>query len=111
VQHKESRFTLVNKSTMSGAVTIDSDAGQVQYGTVTGNITSFTISNLTSGVAEFVMLELTNGGAHAITWGAAVKWDGGSAPTLKTTGVDLLLFYSRDGGTTLRARRVYTSST
>ena len=44
-------------------------------------------------------LEVTNGGQGTLTWGAEIQWAGGTAPTLTAAGVDLIKFYSRDGGT------------
>jgi len=37
-----------------------------------------------------------------VTWWAGVKWAGGTAPTLTAAGVDILGFYTRDGGATWR---------
>ena len=41
---------------------------------------------------------------YSQTWPAAVKWAGGSAPTLTQgeTKVDVLVFITDDGGTTWR---------
>ena len=65
--------------------------------------TTFTVSGvLPSPAANSFMLELTNGGAATVTWWSGVKWAGGTAPTLTTAGVDILGFYSHDGGTTWR---------
>jgi hypothetical protein len=62
---------------------------------------TFTFSNPpASGDFGTFVLELTNGGAFAITWPASVDWPGGSAPTLTTSGKDQLVFTTRDGGTT-----------
>lgn len=54
-----------------------------------------------------LLLILTNGGANAITWPAAVTWLAGSAPTLKVSGVDVLELTTRDGGTTWYAQPRY----
>jgi hypothetical protein len=63
----------------------------------------FSISNaLSSGTANSFILELANAGAYVITWFSGVKWAGGTAPTLTTDGVDILGFYSHDGGATWR---------
>ena len=51
---------------------------------------------------------LTNGGAGTITFkagangggGANVKYAGGTAPTLTSSGIDILTFTTFDGGTT-----------
>jgi hypothetical protein len=65
--------------------------------------TTLTRSNVpASGQAASFILELTNGGSAVITWFSGVKWAGGTAPTLTTSGVDILGFYSHDGGTTWR---------
>lgn len=62
---------------------------------------TFTFSN-PPGSGDFgcFVLELTNGGAFAITWPGAVDWPGGTAPTLTAAGVDQLVFTTRDAGTT-----------
>lgn len=65
--------------------------------------TTLTVSNVpTTGTAASFILELTNAGSAAITWFSGVKWAGGTAPTLTASGVDVLGFYSHDGGTTWR---------
>lgn len=65
--------------------------------------TAFTVSNVpASGTTASFILELTNGGAFTVNWWAGVKWAGGTAPTLTAAGVDILGFYTHDGGTTWR---------
>jgi hypothetical protein len=62
---------------------------------------TFTFSNPpASGDFGAFVLELTNGGDYAITFPASVDWPGGTAPILTTTGVDQLVFTTRDAGTT-----------
>jgi len=62
---------------------------------------TFTFSNPpASGEFGTFVMELTNGGAFAITWPAAVDWPGGVAPTLTASGKDQLVFTTRDAGTT-----------
>jgi hypothetical protein len=85
-----------------GANDIDLSLGNVFTKTISG-ATTLTVSNVPStGQAISFILELTNGGVGAITWWSGVKWAGGTAPTLTTSGVDILGFYSHDGGTTWR---------
>lgn len=97
------RFLGVNKGNMSGAVSFDLDAGNCFYGTVNGNISGITFSNVpATGDFVFVTLELTNPGAFTIAWGG-IRWPGGSPPTLTTSGVDVVTLYTRDGGTTWNA--------
>lgn len=63
--------------------------------------TTFTVSNTAAAnTANTFILDLTNGGAFTITWWANVKWAGGTAPTLTTTGRDILGFYTYDNGST-----------
>jgi len=62
---------------------------------------TFTFSNPpTSGRFGTFVLELTNGGAFTITWPASVDWPAGIAPTLTASGKDVLVFTTRDAGTT-----------
>jgi hypothetical protein len=81
---------------------IDLDAANVLQKTVSA-ATSFSVSGAPGAdrFASFI-LELTNGGAHTITWFPGVKWSAGVAPGLTASGVDILGFYSRDGGSTWR---------
>lgn len=90
------------RGSISGAQTINNTLGTYVTATITGAVT-FTFTNpATSGTASGFILELTNGGAAAITWPGSVKWPSGTAPTLTAAGVDMLLFTTRDGGTTWR---------
>ena len=88
---------------VSGAVTINLFRGNYFSATIAG-ITTWTFSNpLASPNACGFVLELTGGGAFAITWPAAVRWPGGTAPTLTAgAGVDVLVFITDDGGTNWR---------
>lgn len=83
-----------------GANNIDLSTGNVFTKTISG-ATTLTVSNTPSAgtVATFI-LDLTNGGSATITWWSGVKWVGGTAPTLTTSGRDVLGFFTHDGGTT-----------
>ena len=81
---------------------IDLATGNLFTKTISG-ATTLTVSNVpTTGTAASFILELTNAGSAAITWFSGVKWAGGTAPTLTASGVDVLGFYSHDGGTKWR---------
>lgn len=70
--------------------------------TIAGN-TTFTFSgSITSANVKGFLLQLTNGGAFAITWPASVKWPGGVAPVLTPSGVDFIMLVTIDGGTNWR---------
>lgn len=87
---------------VSGATTINLLNGNFFSATIAG-ATTWTFSNpLASPNACGFVIELTNAGASAITWPAAVKWPGGTAPTLTAAGVDVLVFITDDGGTNWR---------
>ncbi len=81
---------------------IDLATGNLFTKTISG-ATTLTVSNTpTTGNAASFILELTNAGSAAITWFSGVKWAGGTTPTLTASGVDVLGFYSHDGGVTWR---------
>jgi hypothetical protein len=66
-----------------------------------GFATTFAFTNpCTTGNFGGFILELTNGGSADVYWPAAVDFPGGTAPTLTAAGVDLLVFVTRDAGTT-----------
>lgn len=66
-----------------------------------GFATTFAFTNpCTTGDFSGFVLELTNGGSDTVYWPAAVDFPGGTAPTLTAAGVDLLVFVTRDAGTT-----------
>ena len=79
--------------------TVTVSNGAVFTKTITA-ATTFTFTGVTSGAAATFSLVLTNGGAYTITWPSSVKWSNGSAPTLTSSGKDVLTFLSEDGGTT-----------
>jgi hypothetical protein len=58
-----------------------------------------TITNPPSGKAFGFTLALTNGGGYTITW-TNVKWAGGLTPTLTSSGTDIIVIYTYDGGST-----------
>jgi ribosomal protein L35AE/L33A len=68
--------------------------------TVSG-ATTFTVSNTaSSGSVSSFIIDLTNGGSATITWWANMKWVAGTAPTLTSSGRDVLGFFTHNGGTT-----------
>mgnify|MGYP003154355818 FL=1 len=83
-----------------GTQDIDLTAGNSVSGTVDTSTTTFTFSNPTAGdeLCTFSLI-LTNGGSQTVNFPASVDWAGGTAPTLTTAGVDILVFATIDGGT------------
>lgn len=81
---------------------IDLSAGNYFTKTISG-ATTFTVSNVaSSGSVSAFVLELTDGGSDTVTYFSGVTWAGGTAPTLTASGVDVLAFFTSDGGTTWR---------
>ena len=86
----------------SGSRTIDVTLGNFVTATATG-ITTWTFSNpVTNPNACGFILKLTNGGSATQTWPGTVRWPGGTAPTLTTSGTDILSFITDDAGTNWR---------
>lgn len=95
-----SRANVINVT----ANTIDCSLGNYFIKTVSGAL-SWTFSNAPASRSYIFALELTNGGSGTQTWPVAVVWNGGTAPTLQTSGVDVLVFLTDDGGTIWRGVR------
>lgn len=101
----------VDLGNISGVVDIDLTNGEFFYATLTGNAT-INIINWQAGTDfQACALELTNGGEFTITWGAPIKWDNDTDPTLRDPGINLLMFGSRDAGTRIFANDSHGSTT
>ena len=67
------------------------------------NATStITVSNIPSTAFGFTLVAV-NAGGYVITWPTGTKWAGGAAPILTSSGTDILVFYTYDGGSTYYA--------
>ena len=85
--------------TVTSNTAVNFESGNVQTVTIGGNC-EFSFSNPpASGQAGTVTLIVTNGGAHTTTFASAIKWPGDVAPTLTSSGVDILSFLTIDAGT------------
>ena len=80
------------------------DAGKLSHlttgTTVDTGTTTFTFSNppASANSGSFTLI-LTNGGSQTVNWPGSVDWAAATAPTLTTSGVDVLTFTTIDGGT------------
>ena len=83
-----------------GTDNIDLTVANSITATVSTGTETFTFSNptATDECCSFV-LKLVNGGSQTVNWPASVDWAGGTAPTLTTSGTDILVFITWDGGT------------
>jgi len=78
---------------------VDPNQGGAWSLTMTGN-TTFTFGSTTSGYSVGMVIQLTGNGG-TVTWPSSVDWAGGTAPDAPASGeTDLLVFWTRDGGTT-----------
>ena len=86
--------------TGGGTQDIDVTAGNVVTATVDTSTNTFTFSNpsATGKCCSFTLI-LTNGGSQTVNWPSSVDWEGGTAPTLTSSGVDILSFMTVDAGT------------
>jgi len=87
-------------STGGGTQDIDLTLGNSVSATVDTSTNTFTFSSPTAS-DEFCgfTLVLTNGGSQTVAWPGTVDWASATAPTLTSSGVDILVFFTVDGGT------------
>ena len=69
--------------------------------TITG-ATTFTFTNVPSGVAYAFTFEVTLNGSNAITWPGTVKWPADTAPAITDGKTQVFVFLTDDGGTRWR---------
>ena len=84
-----------------GANSVDCSAGNYFTKTITG-ATTFTFTNVPTGVAYTFTMEVTLNGSNAITWPGTVKWPADTAPTITDGKTQLFVFLTDDGGTRWR---------
>jgi hypothetical protein len=86
--------------TGGGTQDIDLTLGNNVVATVDTNANTFTFSNPTASdeLCGFTLF-LTNGGSQTVNWPGTVDWAAATAPTLTTSGLDILVFVTTDGGT------------
>jgi hypothetical protein len=85
-------------------LTLNAAGGNVFAVSLNANISTLSFSNIpASGEAYGLTLIFTaDGTARTVTWPAAVKWPGGSAPTMTSTNGkrDIFVLFTHDAGTT-----------
>lgn len=104
---KDYGITSTSPSSSAGAITFDLANGNAFQVTLTENITGITLSNPpasgTYGECIIKFVQNATGSWTVGGWPAAVKWPGGTAPTITTTattGTDIVTLKTWDGGTT-----------
>ena len=91
----------VSGITAMGANAVDCSTANYFTKTITG-ATTFTFTNVPTGVAYGMTMEVTLNGSNAITWPASVKWPADTAPTITDGKTQLFMFVTDDGGTRWR---------
>ena len=91
--------TNVIGGTGGGTQDIDLTLGNSITATVDTSTNTFTFSNPTASTnfCAFILF-LTNGGSQTVNWPGTVDWAGGTVPTLTTSGIDVLTFFTVNGG-------------
>lgn len=84
---------------ISGAQNLDMSGHQVFSMTLTG-ATTLTPTNVpnVSGNLVILIVDITSNG-NTVTWWSGIKWSRATAPTLSSSGRDIVTFISYDGGT------------
>ena len=88
-----------------GANAVDCSAGNYFTKTITG-ATTFTFTNVPTGVAYTFTMEVTLNGSNAITWPGTVKWPADTAPSITDGKTQLFVFLTDDGGTRWRGSSI-----
>jgi len=91
-----------NGVTGNGTTAIDGLVASYYVVTMTGNVTTLSISNIPAAPLAFALtLEIVQAGSggYTIAWPGTVKWPGGVPPTLTTTvgKTDVITLVTRDG--------------
>ncbi|CAB4123040.1 hypothetical protein UFOVP29_199 [uncultured Caudovirales phage] len=105
-QFKTYSETMTAPAISSGNLTLDLYNGTVFNVSLSGSVTTVTISNTsvvaaTAGsVASFVTIFNGTGSAYTVAWPASVRWPAATAPVITTTAGkrDVLTFFSTDSG-------------
>lgn len=86
--------TEVDNGNSGTADTIDWGSGNFQKSTMTGNCTYTFTAPPVKGRYQLMLVQ-DGTGSRTATWPAAVKWPGGTAPTLSTaaSSIDIITFY------------------
>lgn len=65
--------------------------------------TTFVFTGVPVSRDSSFVIELTNGGAYTVSFPSTVRWPANTAPTLTSSGKDLLIFSTANTGSTWRA--------
>lgn len=80
------------------SVTLDLTSANNFTHTITDN-TTFTVSADSDTTFQLGTLILNNAGSYTITWPSSFNWADNTPPTLNESGIDVITFFTIDGGT------------
>jgi len=85
----------------TGTLTLNLTGSTTFLVSLNGAITTFSVGGVPSGSTAFTLIFTADGTARSVTWGTAVTWSGGTAPTLTSTAnkQDVFTFLTLNGGT------------
>jgi hypothetical protein len=87
----------------SGTLTLNLETSNIFTVSLNAAITTITITNVpaSGSGASFTLIFTADGTPRSVTWPAAIKWAGGTAPTITSAigKADSFAFFSSDGGT------------
>jgi hypothetical protein len=97
-------YTLAKTSlaNVSATTTLDLATANFFAATVSGSVSWVFANPPANTVAGGLILEITNGGGYTNSWPASVDWPSGVAPIITTSGTDVFVFITDDGGTIWR---------
>jgi hypothetical protein len=99
---KAQRVTPVALSISSGVVAINASLSNIYTLSLTANVTSVTINNLSAGTNfDLHITQDGTGGRTVAGWNSVFDWSGGTAPTITAAAnaKDFISFESADGST------------
>jgi hypothetical protein len=95
--------TISSPAITSGTLTLNLETSNIFTVSLNAAITTINITNVpaSGSGASFTLIFTADGTPRSVTWPAAIKWAGGTAPTLTSTSgkIDTFAFFSSDGGT------------
>jgi hypothetical protein len=101
VQLKTETVAVSALGTVSGTTNLNLGAFNVFTMTI-GGTTTLALTNVPSSIFVPIVLQITNGGSATVNWPSGSKFPGGTPFTLTTSGVDVVVGYTIDSGTTVR---------
>lgn len=69
---------------------------------------SVTVDAMEGNSFQLGTLVLVNGGSQTVTWPSSFKWADGAPPSLMASGIDVITFFTINGGTTYYAAQAMT---